>query len=168
MKNVLMICALATGVMLSGCATNKGDSKFDTIGPVPSDSPVTGSGNGTLIVYSGFKRNADFNIRDSNRPEHSDYQILSADGTFLRRVHNVTKTIFEDAVPVALAPGKYEIVARANGYGTLTIPVRVEAQQTTVVHLEGGYTWSDTSLFNETNMVRLPDGTIIGWKSNAD
>lgn len=168
MKNILMICALAAGVMLSGCATNKGDLKFDTVGPVPSESPVTGTGDGTLMVYSGYKRNADFNSSDPSRPEHSDYTILDADGTFLRRVHNISKTIFEDAVPVALAPGKYEVVARANGYGMLTVPVRIEARQTTIVHLEGGYTWSNTSLFNETNTVRLPDGTIIGWKSNAD
>jgi hypothetical protein len=169
MKNVLMMCAIAASIVLSGCATTPSSSPvLDTVGPAPLASPVTGSGNGTLMVYSGYKRNADFNSSDPNREEHSDYKILNADGTLLRKVHNVTKTVFEDAVPVSLPPGKYQVVARANAYGYLTIPVRIEPKQTTVLHLEGGGFWSDESLFNATNSVRLPDSEIIGWKSTSD
>jgi hypothetical protein len=168
MKNIFMMCAVAASIVLSGCATNQPGPALATVGPVPLASPVTGSGNGTLLVFSAFKRNADFNTSDPNREEHSDYKILNADGTLLRRVHNVTKTVFEDAVPVSLPPGKYQVVARANAYGYLTIPVRIEPQQTTVLHLEGGGFWSDESLFNATNSVRLPDSEIIGWKSTSD
>ena len=168
MKNIVMICALAAGVMLSGCATNKGGLNLATVGPVPSESKVSGSSDGTLVVYSAFKRNADFNSSDPNRPEHSDYKILNGDGSLIRHVHNITKTVFEDAVPVTLPPGKYEVVARANAYGYITIPVRIDSQQTTVIHLEGGNPWSDTSVFNENNAVRLPDGQVVGWKSTED
>jgi hypothetical protein len=169
MKNVLMICAVAASIVLCGCAANnKAGFAIATVGPAPMESPVTGSGDGTLMVYSAFRRNADFNTSDPNRPEHSDCKILNADGSVLRRVHNIGKTVFEGAVPVSLPPGKYEVVARANEYGYLTIPVRIEPQQTTSIHLEGGGFWSDESQFNDANSVRLPNGEIIGWKSTTD
>lgn len=169
MKNIfLKVFAFSTSILLSGCVTDKTNFTTATVGPVPTDPKPTGAGDGVLVVYSAYKRNADFNSSDPNRPEHSDYQILNADGSLLRRVHNISKTVFEDAVPIALVPGKYEVVARANEYGYLTIPVRIEPEQTTILHLEGGNFWSNVAQFNETNAVRLPDGQIIGWKSTSD
>lgn len=164
----MMRFAFAASIALSGCVTERTHFAIATVGPVPKESQQVGTGDGVLVVYSAYKRNADFNSSDPNRPEHSDYKILNADGSLFRRVHNVTKTVFEDAVPIALAPGKYEVVARANEYGYLEIPVRIEAEQTTILHLEGGDFWSNVSEFNETNSVRLPDGQIIGWKSASD
>jgi hypothetical protein len=108
MKNLFMICALATSTMLSGCATQESGFSIATVGPVPTGFKATGSANGTLVVYSAYKRNADFNSSDPNRPEHSDYKILNADGSLLCKVHNIPKTIFEDAVPIALAPENIE------------------------------------------------------------
>ncbi len=164
MKHVRLICVLGTGLTFAGCATDKNHFSIETVGPVPSASPATGSANGTLVVYSAFKRNADFNTSDPTHPEHSDYKVLAADGSLVCRVHNVGKTVFEDAVPIGLTPGQYQVVARANGFGYLTIPVVIEPQQNTIVHLEGGDAWPEQWLFNATNAVRLPDGEIIGWK----
>lgn len=164
MKHLFVTGALAAGMALfSGCVTTSHFTS-ETVGPVPSAARGTDSTNGTLLVYSAYKRNADFNSSDPNRPEHSDYKILTEDGHLLRKVHNITSTAFQDAVAVELTPGKYQVVARANGYGYLTIPVVIEAQRSTVIHLEGGGFWPDESAFNETNAVRLPDGQIIGWK----
>jgi hypothetical protein len=123
------------------------------------------SDEGTLLVYSACTRNADFAGRDLRRPEYSDYKIVSTDGKQMQRVHNNTGTIFQDPRPVELAPGKYNIFARVNGYGHLTVPVIIEAGRTTVLHLEGGDPWREESVFNQTNAVRLPDGQIIGWKA---
>jgi len=123
------------------------------------------STNGTLLVYSAFRRNADFNSRDPNRPEYSDYEIFSPDGQLQQRVHNNTGTILQDAASVTLPAGKYQIKARANGYGFVTVPVIIAEQQNTILHLEGGGFWPDESAFNQTNAVRLPDGLIIGWKA---
>jgi len=67
-----------------------------------------------------------------------------------------------------LQPGKYEVVARANGYGEVTVPVVVEAQRTTVLHLEGGAPWHPRPAFDPDNSVSLPDGRVIGWKAVAD
>jgi hypothetical protein len=167
MKTSFILTAILAVALLSGCATGKNGIALDTVGPPPFPPGATSSTltNGSLTVYSAFRRNADFNALDPNRPEHSDYKILTADGMLLQKVHNNSGTIFQDVVPVALPPGKYNVVARANGYGYLTIPIIIEANQNTILHLEGGGFWPDESVFNRTNAVRLPDGLIIGWKA---
>jgi hypothetical protein len=168
MRRFLVMATLgALMPLFSGCATRSPHPIADTVGPVPSVVQTTASTNGTLLVYSAYKRNADFNSNDPRRAEHSDYRILSADGQLVRKVHNITPTAIQDAVPVELPPGNYQVVARANGYGYLTIPVLIEQQRCTVLHLEGGGFWPDESSFNETNSVRLQDGQIIGWRSAA-
>ena len=89
-------------------------------------------------------------------------------GKFLQAVHNDSGTMLQEAVPVELPPGKYRVVASANGYGHVTIPVVIKAGQTTMLHLEGGGSWPNESAFNQTNAVRLPDGQIIGWRAGAN
>jgi hypothetical protein len=58
-------------------------------------------------------------------------------GSWCKR-RNDNGTSWEGPAEVQLPPGKYRVVARANGYGTVTVPVTVAAKQTTTVHLEGG------------------------------
>src|ERR1700688_2051960 len=83
MKKITLCCAFAAGIALSGCVTDKSNSTVGTVGPAPTETRLTGLANGTLLVYSAYKRNADFNSSDPNRPEHSDYKILNADGSLL-------------------------------------------------------------------------------------
>jgi hypothetical protein len=165
MKKISSVFALMTGLILSGCATDKTNLTLETVGPAPTATPRANQATGTLIVYSAIKRNADFDTSNPYRPEHSDYQILNADHSPLRRIHNVSTTVSEDVVPVELSPGKYVIEARANGYGYLDVPVMIVAGEDTVLHLEGAGFWPNESGFNATNSVRLPDGQIVGWKS---
>jgi hypothetical protein len=166
--SLLMISAVN---LLSGCTTGNGSNFIlDTVGP-PMSQPTTMSSTSTkgiLLVYSAFRRNADFNARDPYRQEYSDYDVFTADGALLQRVHNNSGTILQDAVQVELPPGKYTVKARANGYGFVSVPVIIIAQQSTVVHLEGGGFWPDESVFNQTNAVRLPDGLVIGWKAASN
>jgi hypothetical protein len=164
MKAFFTLIVIAAGTLLSGCATGKNGLALDTVGPPLPQPTAASSTNGTLLVYSAYEVNADFNARDPNRPEYSDYKILTSDGKLLQRVHNNSGTILQDAVTVELSPGKYNVIARANGYGYVTVPVMIVTQQNTILHLEGGGFWPDESTFNQTNAVRLPDGQIIGWK----
>ncbi len=126
------------------------------------------STNGTLVVYSAYEVNADFNARDPYRPEYSDYNIFSSDGGVIRRVHNNSGTNLQNPLPVSLPKGEYRVVALANGYGLVTVPVIIEPNQNTVIHLEGGDHWPNESAFNQTNAVRLPDGQIVGWKATSN
>jgi len=168
MKVPFSLFLLAASTLLAGCVT---DNKLvlDTVGPPPTQTTPTSSTttDGNLLVYSAFRRNADFNSRDPRRQEYSDYEIDSADGKLLRRVHNNFGSISQDIVSVPLPAGEYIVKARANGYGFVTVPVMIEPHQNTVLHLEGGGFWPDESAFNQTNAVRLPDGLIVGWKARS-
>lgn len=171
MKTLFNLIVISAVALLAGCTTTNGDKLvLDTVGPPMSQSTTMGSpsNHGTLLIYSAFRRNPDFNSRDPYRPEYSDYEILTADGNLLQRVHNNSGTMMQDAVPVTLPVGKFQVKARANGYGVVTIPVIIATKQSTVLHLEGGGFWPDESVFNQTNAVRLPDGLIIGWKAAPD
>ena len=166
MKSALLFCILASGALLSGCASDRNGLVLGPVGPPPGQSSTTsGSTNGTLVVYSAYDVSANWNARDPRRPVYSDYKIFSWDGNLLRTVHNDSGTMLQDAVPVELPRGKYRVVAQANGYGRVTIPVVIEACQTTVLHLEGGRPWPNEAEFNQTNAVRLPDGQIVGWRT---
>jgi hypothetical protein len=164
MKTHCTLALLAAGVMLAGCASNDNHLVLGAVGPSAPMSATVPSNNGTLVVYSAYKRNADFNSRDPLAQEYSDYRIFTADDKALRDVHNNSGTIDQGPLAVELAPGNYRVVARANGYGYVTVPVVIEAKQTTVLHLDGG-AWPDNSSSDPANAVRLPDGHIIGWKA---
>ena len=165
MKNLSAFSIIAAALLLSGCATGRSGMTLDTVGPVPAQPAAANSADGTLIVYSAYKVNADFNSRDPFRPEYSGYEIFWTDGKLLRRVHNDSGTILQNPAAVELPAGEYRVVARANGYGFVTVPVIIEARQNTVLHLEGGTAWPDASAFNQTNAVRLPDGEVVGWRA---
>ena len=165
MKAFLTFKIVAAGVLLAGCATGKSGITLDAVGPFPGQPAAVSSANGTLVVYSAYQVNADFNSRDPYRPEYSDYKIFTTDGKLLQRVHNNSGTILQDPGSVELPTGKYRVIARANGYGYVTVPVIVEAQQSTILHLEGGGSWSDKSALGHTDAVRLPDGQVVGWRA---
>ena len=169
MRIFLMINLVAAGILLAGCASDyKTAVTLDTVGPVPTQAPAPEAipaTNGTLVVYSAFRRSAYFDSRDPYRPEYSNYRIYTEDGKFLRGIHNDSGTPFQDPASVPLAPGKYRIYVRANGFGYITVPILIEAQQNTVLNLEGGN--QDASGLNPANAVRLPDGRIVGWKAPA-
>ena len=61
MKTFLTSNIIAVGVLLAGCATGKSEITLDTVGPVPGQPAAITSNNGTLVVYSAYAVNADFN-----------------------------------------------------------------------------------------------------------
>jgi hypothetical protein len=169
MKTYFAVVAIIAGAFLSGCTTDKNEPVLDTVGPSPDQPLAANSTSGTLVVYSAYEVNADFAARDHRSPIYSDYNILAADGKLLKKVHNNSGTILQCPVAVELSPGKYHVVAHANGYaGYLAVPVVIASLQTTILHLEGDGFWPDKAAFNQTNAVRLPDGRIIGWKAVPD
>ncbi len=164
MKTSLFSLSLVAATLVSsGCITRGSGLVLDPVGPVQAPPTAPASNTGTLTVYSAYSVNADFDQRDPNRPECSDYKIETDDGKLLERVHNVSDDMLQNPVDVTLSPGRYRVVARANGYGRVTIPVVIAAHQNTVLHLEGGG-WPGESQINQANAVHLPDGTVVGWR----
>jgi hypothetical protein len=162
-----IVIAGGIGLMLAGCTTSHSGMVLDRVGPNPAAPVQEAAATGSLMVYSAHEVNADFNRRDDSRPEYSDYRILNGEGTVLQRVHNNSGTILQRPRAVELPAGNYRVVAPANGYGVVTVPVTISAGQFTVLHLEGGFTWPDQTAFNQSNAVYLPDGEIVGWKSGV-
>lgn len=164
MKDSLIVILILAVAFLSGCVTGNNGPVLATVGP-QDQSAFVNSTNGTLVVYSAYDVNASFNNRDSREPVYSDYDILSSTGKPLSRVHNNSGTLLQDPLAVELPPGKYTVMASANGYvRRVMIPTIIKAGRTTIIHLEGGGFWPNESAFNQTNAVRLPDGVIVGWK----
>jgi len=152
-----------SAALLCGCASGQRNLVLEPVGPseIRAAAPAT---TGTLVVFSAFDVHAP-NVGDFRDVQsHSDYKIYSDDGKLLQVVHNHPRRLDEEPAHVELPPGRYRVVANSNGYGVVTVPVVVKADQATTVHLEGG-TWSNEA--NKKNAVRLPDGEVVGYRASA-
>jgi hypothetical protein len=167
MKMNLLPVLAGAGMVLSGCATWNRGVVLAPVGPGPVARVNLSATNGTLVVYSAHECNADFNSRDSSRKEFSDYEILGVRGDLRERVQNDSGTILQRPVGVELPAGNYEVVAQANGYGMVRVPVTIEAGRDTIIHLEGDVKWPNQFGLNATNAVCLPHGEIVGWRSTV-
>jgi hypothetical protein len=167
MKAISILPGFTAGMLLLvGCSSPRTALVLEPVGPAPVQTSPQGSGNGVLVVFSAYEAGPNFANRDPYRPACSDYKVLSATGTLLRVVHNDSGTILQQPATVPLPAGHYQVLARANGYGTVTVPVVIEAQHSTVLHLEGG-SWPRRASLNRTNLVHLPGGQAIGWRSGS-
>lgn len=166
MKTYYTVVILTAASLWCGCAVGPRGMVLEPVGPSPA--PVAeNNGEGSLVVYTAYEVNS-IGIGDyEERRHYSDYKILTDDGKFLRTVHNDVGAI-RQATDVTLPAGKYRVVANANGYGTVTVPVVIGSNRQTVVHLEGGTSWSNMAANDQASAVRLPDGEIVGWRAPAE
>ena len=166
MKCSVVAGILAAAAFLSGCVSRGPGLVLDPVGPPPLPAAVTGS-SGSLRVFSAFEQGADFNS-PAYRRQYTDYKILSTDGNLLQTVPNDRRTLGDNPRRVDLPVGRYRVVARANGYGAVTVPVVIRANQLTTVHLEGSPSWPNQTQLAASNPVRLPGGEIAGWRAKTD
>ena len=166
MKALISASLLVVAALGAGCVSQPRGLVLDPIGPPDSQSPGVGT-NGTLVVFSAFDTHADFNDLPYSR-HYTDYKITYHDGKLVQTVHNGNANPSESPRMVQLPVGAYCVVARANGYGVVTVPVIIRANQVTTVHLEGSGAWQNRSQLSGSNPVRLPDGEIAGWRASPD
>jgi hypothetical protein len=166
MKKIYILALMATAILYAGCASEQNPVALDAVGPAQLSKPDPATADqGTLVVYSAANPQPDFGARDPYRQVFSNYEIYSTDGRLLKKIHNNDDTMLQRPVGVGLPAGKYTVQARANGYGLVSVPVMIQAGQNTVVHLEGGSNYGNHTA-SDTNMVRLPDGQIVGWRAS--
>jgi hypothetical protein len=165
MKRTVTV-TLVLAALAGGCVSQKHGLVLDPIGPPDSQSAAAGT-NGTLVVFSAFDPNADFNDLPYSR-HYTGYEITERGGKVLQTVHNANANPSEGPKRVHLPMGAYCVVARANGYGMVTVPVIIRANQVTTVHLEGSASWQNRSQLSQSNPVRLPDGEIAGWRASPE
>jgi len=165
MKLLIAASLLVAASLLAGCVSQSHGLVLDPIGP--PNPQLAGAGlNGTLMVFSAFDSLGDFNDLPYRR-HYTDYKIESANGTLLQTVHN-DSGLLESPKRLQLPVGAYRVVARANGFGMVTVPVVIRADAITTVHLEGSSTWLDRGALRASNPVRLPNGDIAGWRASQD
>jgi len=125
-----------TAALAAGCASHAAKVALSPMGPDrPASVPVVDHA-GTLVVYSAFDDNPDFNRRDFYQRAYTDYVIRTDTGHLLRRVQNDSGTIVLEPAAVNLPAGRYLVQADANGLGEVTVPVVIAPKQLTSVHLE--------------------------------
>jgi hypothetical protein len=153
--------ASIAALLLAGCASER-HIVLAPVGPPPA-ALVQGL-EGSLVVYSAAGRNARFSS-PPYRVVYSDYELRSRDGKFLQSIHNDTESFAGGPKHVALSAGEYQVFARANGYGYVTVPIVIRPHQTTTVHLAGGGWTSDSPAPSDS--IRLPGGEVVGWNADA-
>ena len=149
-----------------GCATHHGDLVLERVGPA-QESQTHAKSEGSLVVYSALDQSPHFNGSDYHT-WYSGYEVMSEDGRVVKKVTNDTGTVVEGPAEVKLPPGKYRVKARANGYGLVTVPVLIESERLTTVHLDGGERWTGDNAIAKSNAVRLPRGGVVGWRASTN
>jgi len=157
---------LAAAGLTAGCfSTPQRGLVLDPIGPPPVHASGPGL-QGSLVVFSAFDPAPD-PTGDPYRHPYSNYRIYSKDGKIVQRVHNDNHALFDAPKEVPLPVDSYRVVAHANGYGIVTVPVVIRPGQRTTVHLEGSPAWADKAAFADSNPVCLPHGEIAGWRADT-
>jgi hypothetical protein len=143
---------------------------------------VRARSDGFLQVYSARERvvtdlnaeeffwNNDFGKNEFlHRPAHTDYDIYGDGGKLIQHVSNARDINDPDPALVPLPPGTYKVQAKAEDYGgttfTAVIPVVIQGGTTTAAHLDEE-PWKPAGHYAKGDMVRLPDGRIVGWQAS--
>ena len=162
MKGLLYSLLGALVLGLSACSASRQVAVQTPVGPAPS-GVTTASPDGGLQVFSAWA------IGTPGEPAyvryHSGYWVYLPDGKLLRYITNRSggaEHMTGDPEVVSLAPGRYKVVARVESSGTAEIPVVVEAGKTSSIHLDGSKLEPGSSL-GGSDVVRLPDGLVVGW-----
>lgn len=143
----------------TGCSTAHHLAVTQPVGP----GKLAAMQTGTLQVYTATEEHADGD--NSYSYPHTRYLVYDGHGQEVESVRNHLGIMDETPSLTYLAPGSYVVVAKAEGYGRVRIPVVVEANRTTVVHLERG--WKAPENAQASDLVQMPDGKPIGWRSEA-
>jgi hypothetical protein len=95
---------------------------------------------------------------------HSDYGIHGADGQLIKKVRNAISNRDEQPTTVRLPTGRYKVVAEADYYGHVEVPVVIEGGRLTEVHLDGRWKAPNVSVA-DAKLVRFPSGRVVGWRA---
>ena len=157
MKSVAQSLTILALLAFAGCASQSRVAVDQPVGPSRPHLALH-EGEGSLVVYSAPE------ITDQTGayfPTHSPYAIYSLNGKLVEKVDNRTGSFDQEPVVVQLPLGEYRVHARARNVGPVQVPVVIEENRTTVVHLDGRMQL-DPALRLGDKPVRLPDGQIVG------
>ncbi len=160
MKRLLMLCWLGASTFAMSCALTTKPVVLGTVGPDPT-AKVLATTTGFLKVYTAVKC---YPYDRQYYFGHTDYGVYDAAVKRVKSVQNAAW--FHDLAPalVTLPAGTYNVVAWADGYELVEVPVVIKAGQLTEVNLEANRKPSITATA-EGDVVRMNDGRIVGWSA---
>ncbi len=149
-------------LLLVGCSTQRALVLNQTVGP----NEVAGGfvSRGYLEVFSATQ---EYNDAWIFYYPHTSYDILSADGRFLKTVPNHMGKDDEAPMRVVLPAGKYRVVARAEGYGLVNVPVIIYGGKKTALYLQRN-AMAEAAGKADRDLVRLPGGYVVGWRAKEE
>lgn len=164
MNNLIPRTTLAGVLCLLGACTTVGPSiALSPVGPEPESVRVRReSPEGSLVVYSAMESQRQ-SCCDDYVEQRSGYDVLTSTGSPFKHVGSPGG---ESPQIVFLAPGHYIVRAQATGSKLVDVPVLIVRADTTVVHLDGS-PLAGQSLGATEEIVRLPDGSIVGWREKG-
>jgi hypothetical protein len=159
MKRRHPLIAIGTMVLLASCASMPATAVRETAGPQPGGLYPH---EGRLEVYSATEEHFD---GDTAYYPHTDYRVLTRDGSVLKEVRNAISRSDEIPATVTLPSGVYTVVAESETSGIVSMPVVVRTGRTTVLHLERDKDWTPPALARESDLIHLPNGQPIGFRA---
>jgi hypothetical protein len=123
----------ATVLLFSLVSLTVGSSFAGPMPVYPTVGPSEPEHIGYLIVYTATEP---FNDGDLMYYTHTDYELYSGRGVFLRKIRNSIVKGDETPEKVPLAPGRYLVEAQSETNGVVRVPVIIADGRTTVVNLE--------------------------------
>src|SRR5204863_1369676 len=122
--------AVAMFVALALLGTTRGNETGKT---APAQAQAAQLSQGSLEVYSATD---EFNDGGSLYYPHSSYAIYAPDGKLFKNVENHISGTDEIPEIVALPVGSYTVVAQAEKYGYVRVPVAIKDGQRTILDLD--------------------------------
>jgi hypothetical protein len=157
MKHTSLWVGICAASLLAACVTQT--VSVPPVGPGPAAASGNELGTGRLAVYSAWSVLDNYLQRN-----HSGYTIYSANGDKVKWVSNGVEGDYNVTTPpsINLPAGRYNVRAQAGQYGWITVPTVIRAGQTTIIYLDGERHPID-SFAGQKNVVKLPNGEVIGW-----
>lgn len=156
MRSLPALALALVAVAWSGCVIAPPLVLTTPVGPPPRPAP---SGPvGFLEVWTEME--PDDPSDDYPTFHYGPYTVLSRDG-------RVAVAVPSEGTPkiVTLPVGTYDLRAQTGTYGKIVLPVAVREGETTLVYLDPDKK-PDVRNAKEAEIVRLPDGRIVGWRAN--
>lgn len=117
---------------------------------------------GGLMVYSALETGGAGS--DTDQSYHTAYTLHFENGQPQRRIANRETNSSTEPQMVMLDPGRYSVTARASGRRQVIVPVVIEANKTTTVHLDGSEPLG-IRRGARSDFVSFADGAIVGWRA---
>jgi hypothetical protein len=160
MKFPALIVFACAAAFVTGCVSQPPVTLLP-VGPkwpeVAADRP-----QGVLLVYSALETGGA--ASDTEQSYHSAYTLRFEDGQAQRRIANRESTFSGEPQMVMLDPGRYSVAARASGHRHVIVPVVIEANKTTAVHLDGSEPLGSQRIAR-SDFVSFANGAIVGWRA---